>query len=130
MSNRTASRGTRAWLAVLFGWCVIFNAVICCVHSSHVVAVALDSDSLESCVEHDDDMPGMASSMPDQSGANLAASLGCPLCSSAGGIALSSYWPPVLVPLEQSFASSVTLTLPLTITEHAPSQPRAPPAVS
>ncbi|QJD59633.1 hypothetical protein HG264_12275 [Pseudomonas sp. gcc21] len=99
-------------------------------HSSHAIAASLAHASLESCVGHGERMPGTASSMPDHSGANLAASLGCPLCSSAGSVALSSYWAPEWIPLEQPFAFSVPLAAPLTSTERTPSQPRAPPTVS
>ena len=126
MNNNRARRGKRAWLAVLFGWCVMFNAVVCCVHNSHAVAASLAnasiaSASIESCVDHGDGMSGMAAETQDHGGANLAASLGCPLCSSAGGIALSSYWTPELVSVEQPFSPSVALAVPLATTERSPS---------
>ncbi|WP_150305843.1 hypothetical protein [Pseudomonas saliphila] len=60
------NRRTRAWLAVLFGWCVMFNAVACCVHSSHAVAANLVSASHDNGVEHAGSKTGMGSEMPGE----------------------------------------------------------------
>ena len=125
------NRRKRAWLAVLFGWCVMFNAVICCVHSSHAVAATLVSASHDHGVEHAGSMAGMGSEMPgEKNSGNMAASLGCPLCASGASVALSSHWTAELFPVGQPFASSVVRAVPLVSTERAHVQPRAPPAVS
>lgn len=124
-------RKHQALIALLLGWCLFINTFACCLEQPY--AKQSGSVSVAYCSLH-----GLADlsvsltdrSVPADAEADLAASLGCPLCASSGSVAaLAADWRLPQLPVVQAFRANYTVPFTLHPALRNTLRARAPPVI-